>query len=351
MIKYFLLLLLSISAFAVTIPDPFPDESVKYATMPNGLRVVVKENHAAPIVAVSVVVSAGSGISDSKGIPHYLEHLSFQGTQKYPVPLSAQYLIEEKGGYCTGTTNRDSTRFEGVITADKIDLMLSVLSQVTLHPILSDEAFERERPTILAEIQRYYDDPEVNLLNSAYYFAYRNHPYCNPTTGTIQNVLMLKGEEIRDFHKRWYKPGNMSLVVVGDVKTETVLDAAEKYFTTNEKSFIPAPIIKVQPQDCKQISSVLPTDTEVWQAIALPTSAANDFSGCSTADILITMLTTGNNALVYKWLKDTNITVISTGGEYITSNYAGRIIIWIHTAKKDADTAKKILLAGLLALS
>ena len=124
MIKYILLLLFSIYAFASEISDPFPVESVKYASLSNDMRVVVKENHAVPIVAVSVIIRAGSGISDSRGIPHYLEHLSFQGTQKYPVPLSAQYLIEEKGGYCTGATNRDSTRFEGVIPANQIDLML-----------------------------------------------------------------------------------------------------------------------------------------------------------------------------------------------------------------------------------
>jgi zinc protease len=352
MIKYFFLLLLSISAFAIDIPDPFPEDSVKYATMPNGLRVVVKENHATPIVAVSVVINAGSGIINSKGIPHYLEHLSFQSTQKYPSPLSAQYLIEEKGGYCTGSTNRDSTRFEGVITSDKIDLMLSVLSQVTLHPILSNEAFERERPTILAEIQRYSDDPEISLLNSAYYYSYRNHPYANPTTGTIQNILLLTGDDIRDFHKRWYKPANMSLVVVGDIKSEYILNAAEKYFTLADKSpFLPTSPIKVPPQEKKQISSVTDNDTDVWQAISLPTSAASDFPGCSTADILTTMLVTGKDALIYKWLKDANITVISTGGEYITSDYPGRIIIWIHTTKKDADYAKKILLTGLSTLS
>ncbi len=347
MIKYLLLLLLSIPVFAINIPDPFPEESVKYAIMPNGLKVVIKENHGAPIAAVSVIVRAGSGIADSRGIPHYIEHLAFQGTQQYPLPLSAQYLVEEKGGYCTGSTNRDSTRFEGVITSTNVDLMLSVLSQVTLFPLLNNASFERERPTILAEIQRYTDDKTIDMLNSAYYFSYKGHPYRNATTGTIRDILMLNQEDIKSFHRRWYQPANMSLIVVGDVKTADILAAAEKYFVTKNNTFISAPTQKVQKQECGQLTSVYPADTEVWQSFAWSTSAANDFGGCAAADVLTAMLTTGNSPLIYKWLQDANIAVISTGGEYITTNQFGRIIVWIHTHKKDAENARKIILSKM----
>jgi peptidyl-prolyl cis-trans isomerase B (cyclophilin B) len=133
----------------------------------------------------------------------------------------------------------------------------------------------------------------------------------------------------------------MSLVVVGDVNIHDILESAEKYFATDSKTFVPAPTIKMQDQACGQFSSINPNDTEIWQAFAWPTPAANDFAGCATADVLMTMLTTGNTALINKWFSDAKITVISAGGEYITSNYPGRLIIWIHTSKKDAEIAKK----------
>ena len=202
---------------AASLPDPFPAGCITARTLPNGLRVVVREDHSLPIISMVVAVRGGSGVEGPAGAAHFLEHLVLQGTKKYPGHLAPQYELERVGGVSSAVTSRDMTRFQATVDSSQAGLLVDVLADVALAAALDDERFARERPTVLSEIQQLGDDPQAVLVNLGYEHSFRAHPYRRRPTGSINDVLALTADDIRSYCQRWYVPNNMSVVLVGDV--------------------------------------------------------------------------------------------------------------------------------------
>ncbi len=344
-------MVLFISAFcarAADIPNPFPPQDVSVTMLANGLRLVVKEDHTLPIVAVVATIHGGSGAdANSRGIAHVLEHLIFQGTKRYPAPLAPQAALEQVGGISNAVTSRDALRIQAAIPAGKADLLVNVLYDLLMQPLLSDARFEKERATILAEIQQDAEDPITGALSVAYMTSYKAHPYRYAPSGSINDTLWLTAAQVRAFHKRWFVTKNISLVFVGDITPAK----AKALLATNFGLVTPAAPPALPPAETATVSMgrqhVQASHGDTYQAMAFAAPPGSDFTAMVATDILLTLLVDGPDAVLPAWYARQHVTPRDFGGEFVSTRAPGRLIIWAQTEPEKAVALREATLAYL----
>ncbi len=326
------------------IPNPFPPRELASFTLSNGLHVVLREDHTLPIVSMVVVVRGGSGSeANTRGMAHFLEHLTFQGTEKYPAALAPQYALESLGGMSNAVTTRDMTRFQASIASNQLGLLADVLAEVTLHPTLDDTPFQKEQPVILNEVQRDEDSPVTALLNMAYFLTYTRHPYRYPVTGAIDEIMGLTSTDVRAFHARWYVPSNMSVTLVGDVtakKAQRVLEAAFGAVKGATPPALPAP----EPDNAAVHTQRLhvPRDfPTTFQVMAFPAPGRDEPGKVAATDLVMSLLADGPDALLARWWQQQGIPVKRFGVEFVTTREPGRFLIWAETDPNAALRVKE----------
>jgi zinc protease len=226
------LLLLSMVAPAVPAAARTLDAaSIREKVLPSGLRVVVRESHAAGLVSIQYWVRAGVFREDEKsaGTAHFIEHLLFKGTETRPQgAIDAE--IEDLGGVLEAETDKDWTTFRVAVATPFWTKALAILADTVQHPRFRLEDMEAERRVILNEIAAGRAEPLRVLMNSLYQHAMPDSPYRFPTTGTPEQVIDLKLGPLRDYFRKHYTPANSVLIVVGDVIPDQVFQQATTLF-------------------------------------------------------------------------------------------------------------------------
>lgn len=339
-------------ARAETSVNPFPANAVTFLPhLPNGVHIVVRENHALPLVAVNVVVRGGSA-SDSvrSGVAHLLEHLCFQGTRHYTGSLAPQLALETEGGWCTAATTRDATCFYGQIASVKADLLINVLADIVLNPVLSEAACQRESELIDREIERMYEDPCLELIDFAYAATYRRCSYAYSALGNAGDLSGITPATIRSHHDRWYGPKNLTVIVVGDIAATQARDLVRTAFGPAVSSLSSPPVStsvesvdNAEPMDANRDRHIASS----YQALVFSTAAGANLSMTVSLELLKQLLLDGPDALLPKrWLAD-GITCMRYGIEYQPLRYAGRWIIWAELAPGQADRWRESTLETL----
>jgi zinc protease len=341
-------LLVVVSALGATaLPNPFAPEDVRVSTLPNGVRLVVREDHSLPLVAMVVAVRGGAAAEAApRGQAHYLEHLVFQGTRKYPSPLAPQYALEQVGGVTNAVTGRDTTRFQATIASTHAELLVMVLADLVLAPSLRAESFAKERPVILAELQRESDNPLATALNRAYALTFRSHPYRYPPAGSIEDILRLSADDVRAFHTRWYVPNNLSVVLVGDVTPARARELVSAAFEGVPASPLPALPPTEAPSGPPPVRAhVLRESAVLTQALAFPAPGHTDFAGVVATDLVMTLLADGGDAVLPGWWAKDGVDVQTFGCEYISSRAPGRLLVWAQSAPAGAQRLRDSTIA------
>lgn len=251
---------------------PLPGNAYELHTLPNGLRVVVSELPEALSVSCAAFLSVGSRYEadDLAGVSHFLEHMTFKGTEQRPTPEAISVAIEGVGGYLNAFTGRESSVYFAKVPYPHLELAMDVLSDLLLHPLLQEEAFEKEKRVILEELHSLLDMPEVLVHIVSQQLFWGNHPLGREVTGTEESLSRLQVQDLREYWRSNYGPDRCVLAVAGQVRTEEVLRAAERFFGSWEPvgdgSFLPAPEISDGPRvrvvhkdtEQAQLSLVLP---------------------------------------------------------------------------------------------
>lgn len=203
-------------------------------TLENGLDVIVHEDHALPIVAVNIWYHVGS--KDERpgrtGFAHLFEHLMFEGSahhdRGYFPPL------QEAGASINGSTNADRTNYWEVVPTQALDLALWMESDRMgwLLPALTQEKFDNQREVVLNERRQNYENRPYGFAQVALARALypEGHPYRWPTIGEVDDLRAATVAEAQEFFRRYYHPGNASLVLAGDVTADEGFALAERYF-------------------------------------------------------------------------------------------------------------------------
>ena len=222
-----LLLLLALLAPAVS---PATAQSRTAAplrvVLDNGLTVIVQESHATEIVTLQAWVKVGSRdeTDETNGAAHFVEHMLFKGTQRRRVG-QIDREVEGLGGILNASTSFDYTQYFIVAASRFFDKILDIQSDALMRSTLDPQEFERERLVIIEELNRRDDTPSTRTFDALYTTAYAVHPYRRPIGGSRAVIQQMTRDQLFLFYTTHYAPGNVTVVVVGDVSAQ---DAVHK---------------------------------------------------------------------------------------------------------------------------
>ena len=202
------------------------------STLPNGLRVIVKEDHRAPVMVSQVWYRAGSmdEFNGTTGVAHVLEHMMFKGTKNVPAGEFSK-RIAAAGGRENAFTSRDHTAYFQQMQNDKLELAMQLEADRMANLLIDDASFAKEIQVVMEERRMRTDDSAQSVLYERLMAAaYQTHPYQRPIIGWMDDLEHMTAQDARDWYARWYAPNNATLVVAGDVNADAVLALAKKYF-------------------------------------------------------------------------------------------------------------------------
>ena len=232
------LLLGSLYLPMVMAADPQPTHEF---FLDNGLKVIVREDHRAPIVVSQLWYKVGSSYEspEQTGLSHALEHMMFKGSRKLG-PGEASRILRELGAEENAFTSDDYTAYYQVLARDRLPVAFELEADRLASLKLPPEEFEREIEVIMEERRLRTDDkPSALAFERFKAMAYPASGYSIPTIGWMADLKRMTVEELRTWYERWYAPNNATLVVVGDVTVDEVRTLAERYFGPIEKREIP----------------------------------------------------------------------------------------------------------------
>jgi zinc protease len=198
----------------------------------NGLKLVVKEDHRAPIVVSQVWYKVGSSYEPDglTGASHVLEHMMFKGTENHPAGEFSR-IIAANGGSENAFTGRDYTAYHQTLAKDRLAVAFELEADRMRNLTLAADEFAKEVEVVKEERRlRTEDKPNSLTYEQFSAVAYRSLPYANPVIGWMNDLKNLRVEDLQEWYRLWYAPNNATLVVVGDVDPQQVLALAKQYF-------------------------------------------------------------------------------------------------------------------------
>jgi zinc protease len=206
-------------------------DAVKSKTLSNGIRVLVLENHKAPVATFFVFYRVGSRNEQfgKTGISHLLEHLMFRGTKKYG-PEEFSNIIQENGGMDNAFTTSDYTGYFEDINKDHLDVAIPLEADRMAN--FAPQGFDSERAVVMEERRMSTEDkPEDALDEQTRAAAFVEHPYHWPVIGWMQDIRRLTLDDVYAYHSIYYSPQNAVIVTVGDFRADQVMKQIEEAFS------------------------------------------------------------------------------------------------------------------------
>jgi zinc protease len=324
---------------------------VVYYKLPNGLKVVISEDHIAPVVTVAVYYNVGARLEPKgrTGFAHLFEHMMFQGSANVKKFEHAKF-VEANGGSLNGHTDLDYTNYYQTLPSNRVELGLWLESDRMRSLDISEENLKNQQAVVSEEIR-------VNVLNQPYQLfewislweaAFTNWHNSHNGYGELAEINAATIEDVRNFFKTYYAPNNAVLTVVGDVDVNEVKKMVEKHFAGIPSQPAPQRADLSEPPQTKE-KRVSQTDKLAkLPALAtgyhLPPQSSPDFPAMA---LLVQILQVGESSRWYQRLvKEKELTLDLSGGLNYFGNefdYTGPMIMTTRTTYKPGHTANEIL--------
>ncbi len=327
-------------------------DNILSTTLENGLKILLKEIHTSPIISHWVWYRVGSryefkGIT---GISHWVEHMQFKGTPKFPAGVLDR-AISRDGGMWNAFTHLDWTTFFETVPADKVDLALDLEADRMINSVYDREEVESERTVIISEREGHENEPLFRLDEAIQTAAFASHPYRNEVIGNMEDLHSIQRDDLFRHYQKYYNPGNAVLAMAGDFNAEKMLESIRNRYSQlpGHKVLIPQitpdPVLQVH----KQIEVKGPGETTFielsWRA---PAAISPDFFALTVLNSLLTGPTSLNmfggggisnkTSRLYKALVEKEIAVSVVGSLQATFDpYLYNITI---TVRPDRDASK-----------
>ncbi len=288
------------SAGTVTKLTPF----VHAVTLNNGLKVIVKEDHRAPVVVAQVWYKVGASYEhDGKtGVAHVLEHMMFKGTKKHGVGEFSN-IIAENGGRENAFTGTDYTAYFQTLEKSRLPISFELESDRMRNLVVDDKEFAKELKVVMEERRMRTDDnPEARVYEKFNQTAYKQHPYGRPVIGWMKDLEHLTAQDVRDWYQQWYAPDNATLVVVGDVDPLETIELAKKYYGPLKPSHIKRKALAPEPshQGLKTVTVKAPATVPYiltgWHVPVLSRTDPNNDWEPYALEVLAGLLSGGDSA-------------------------------------------------------
>ncbi|QYX31647.1 M16 family metallopeptidase [Sphaerospermopsis torques-reginae] len=210
--------------------------NVQKTVLDNGLTVLTKEVHNAPVITVQMWYNIGSAQETPgiNGIAHQLEHIMFKGTKNRPVQFAQ--LFGALGSDSNAFTSFEQTAYYHTAERDKLKALLELEADRMQNLLIDNQHLESEKRVVISELQGYGNSPKYRLKRAVMQSVFPEHGYGLPPAGTVADVEKLTVEQVRDYYNKYYHPNNAILVIVGDFPTATVLETVKEVFGKIPKS-------------------------------------------------------------------------------------------------------------------
>jgi zinc protease len=279
-------------------------------TLPNGLQVLVIQDHRTPVVTQTVWYKVGSAdeTPGTSGLAHFLEHLMFKGTAAHPAGEFSR-TVRKVGGDENASTSADYTLYFQRVPRDQLGKMMEFEADRMTGLVLDDENVLRERDVVLEEYNmRVANNPDARLNEQMMAALYLNHPYGRPVIGWHQEIEKLSREDALAFYRRFYAPNNAILVIAGDVTVDDLRPMVEATF--GKVAPQPAiPVRRIRPQEPEPVAprTVTLADPQVEQPTVkryylVPSSSTAAAGESPALDVLAQLMGGGSNSYLYRAL-------------------------------------------------
>lgn len=238
--------------------------NVTEAMLDNGMKVIVKEDHRAPVVVSQVWYKVGSSyeVDGITGISHMLEHMMFKGTEKHG-PNEFSKIISENGGRENAFTGRDYTAYFQRLEKSRLPISMELESDRMRNLTLPEDEFLKEREVVQEERRMRTDDKPTSLTYEQFMAtAFQTSPYHHPIIGWMNDIENYNIEDLREWYAMWYAPNNATLVVAGDVNADEVIEMAKKYYGPLEASVLnpPKPRMEIRQLGAREVTVRVPAE-------------------------------------------------------------------------------------------
>lgn len=222
---------------------------VQEQVLDNGLKVLIQEEHTAPLASVWCWYKVGSKDEGPgfTGVSHWVEHMNFKGTVNIPRD-QVKGIIEQFGGSWNGYTWVDQTTYLETATRDALERMLFIESERMANCLYHPDDCESERTVIISELQGGENDPDQLLDQELTATAFKAHPYRHPTIGWLSDLKTMTRDDLYGYYRRYYVPNNATLVVVGDVDARETLKRVDHYFGAIEPRTVTRQVHTEEPE-------------------------------------------------------------------------------------------------------
>ena len=293
-------------------------DRVVAATLDNGLRVLLLEDHRSPIVSFQVWYRVGSRNEHrgATGIAHFLEHMMFKGTPTRG-PKQFARLVEENGGQDNAFTSQDVTSYFVDIAADKLDLVIELEADRMRNLLLDAKQIASEREVVIEERRtRTEDDPGGFLGEEVSSIAFKAHPYGYPIIGWMEDIKRITPAEIRAFYQTYYLPNNAMVVAVGAFQAPAALEKIRRSFGRIPRGRTPPPVLAVEPLQNGERRVTVRKEAElpiVYLGWHVPNQRSDD---APALEVLSTILSGGRASRLYRDLVYQRQLALEAGGDY-----------------------------------
>ncbi len=314
----------------------------------NGMTVVVREMPGTRVATVQIWVKAGSVFEEPQeaGITHFIEHMIFKGTEdRGPGELAGE--IEGAGGRINAYTSYEHTVYHATLSASHWNMALEVLVDAVLHSSFDPVELEREKKVVLEELWMRNDRPNIKLFHELMAKAYTSHPYRLPVIGNEETIQGYSRDMILNYIRKHYQPENFTVVVVGDVKGEEVIDKVKSLMGGLPVEGLAELSLPVEPsQDEPRVFTLKAEIMQPQMAVAIPITQF-DHPDTPVLDVIAQIVGHGETSRLYRSLRDEKQLVYGIHASAFTPHDPGMFEI---TAVVDGDKMMPALEAALVEL-
>jgi zinc protease len=284
----------------------------------NGMKVLLVEVPKAPVATVQVWYKVGSRneVMGRAGLSHMLEHMMFKGTARYPKG-SFSRIVRKSGGIDNAFTGQDFTAYFENLAADRVGLALELEADRMQGLILDHSEFQTERDVVKEERRlRSEDDPQGALVEALFAHAFLSHPYHWPVIGWFADLDAMSLEDLQRHYDTFYSPNNATLVVVGDIKAESLLPTIKRLFEPIPRGPSPKQTLSPEPEQRGERRFLLKREAQVpfvMMGFRVPNYSNED---SYALDILESILSSGKSSRLYQSLVYDQKNSLAVGAEY-----------------------------------
>lgn len=332
------------------------DNSFTKLELENGLLVLLKEIHSAPITSLWLWYRVGSRneLPGKTGISHWTEHMQFKGTERFPAEVLDKAVARE-GGYRNAMTFLDWTTYFETLPANKIDLALDLEADRMFNSLFEPDEVESERTVIISERQGNENEPMFLLAEEVQAAAFRVHAYHHEVIGDKADLETIQREDLYEHYRAHYVPGNAILTLAGDFETDEMLERIRELYGPLANADLPQ--LKMRPEPAQNGERIInvegPGETTYVEVVYhAPAASDPDFFPYLVADSLLTGPSSLNvfgggisnkTSRLYKALVDNELAVSLQGGLTATVDpYLHTIMATVHPESTAEAVGKAI---------